>query len=111
MTDESEPLAVGDLIKTNYNTGPYRVVEIKRGCTCPAYLDELNSGGRTLPPAPDHLHITCVKPADARQKGYYWLNRYLEEKGRIRSVDSDDEVIVVGKAAGQLSLFDKGFAR
>jgi hypothetical protein len=32
-----------------------------------------------------------------RPKNHYWVNRYREEKGRIRSVDTDDEVFVVGK--------------
>jgi hypothetical protein len=106
MTDNPEPLAVGDIIETNYQTGPYRVVDIQRGWTCPSYLEELNSGGRELPPAPAHLQVTCVKPdAEDRAGNHYWLNRYLEEKGRIRSVDTPDEIFVVGKAKGQLSLF------
>ena len=106
MIDEPEPLAVGDIIKTNYNTGPYRVIDIQRGCMCQSYLDDLNSGGRELPPAPEHLHLTLVKPDEGERKNnHYWLNRYLEEKGRIRSVDTDDEIFVVGKAKGQMSLF------
>jgi hypothetical protein len=106
MNDDPEPLAVGDIIKTNYETGPYRVVGIMRGCTCPNYVAELNAGRNKLPPAPEHLHLTLVKPdEEGRGKNHYWLNRYLEEKGRIRSVDTDDEIFVVGKAKGQISLF------
>jgi hypothetical protein len=106
MTDETEPLAVGDVIKTNYETGPYRVVDIQRGCTCPSYVEHLNSGFKELPPAPEHMHLTLVKSEEEdRTKNHYWLNRYLEEKGRIRSVDTPDEIFVVGKAKGQMSLF------
>jgi hypothetical protein len=49
MTDAPEPLAIGDIVKTNYETGPYRVVDIHRDCTSPNYVDHLNAGGRTLP--------------------------------------------------------------
>jgi hypothetical protein len=106
MTDEPEPLAVGAIIKTNYETGLHRVVDVMRGCTCPNYVAQLNAGGRNLPPAPEHIHVTCVKPDEEdRPKNHYWLNRYLEEKGRIHSVDTDDEIFVVGKAKGQMSLF------
>ena len=76
-----------------------------RGCTCPSYVAQLNSQ-RKLPPAPEHLHRTLVKPDEPERRGnHYFLNRYLEEKGHTRSVDSADEIFVVGKAKGQLSLF------
>lgn len=101
MTEE--PLEVGDIVKTNYDTGPYRIEDIHRGCTCPNYVGQLNSR-RKLPPAPEHIHLTLTKP-DERRGGHYFLNRYLEEKGRIRSVDTADEIIVVGKSKGQMSLF------
>jgi hypothetical protein len=42
MTDDLEPLAVGDIVKTSYETDPYRVVDIRRGCTCPSYVERLN---------------------------------------------------------------------
>jgi hypothetical protein len=35
----------------------------------------------------------------------HWLNRYLEEKGRIVSLDGPDEIFVVGKTKGQTPLF------
>ncbi len=106
MTYDPEPLAPGDIIKTNYETGPYRVVDVMRGCTCPNYVEELNAGRNKLPPAPEHIHVTCVKPDEEdRAKNHYWINRYLEEKGRIHSVDTPDEIFVIGKAKGQISLF------
>lgn len=88
--DDPQPLAVGDIIQTKYESGPYRVVDIRRGCTCPNYVAQLNSRTK-LPPAPAHLHVTCVPPdAPEERKDYYWLNCYLEEKSRIRNVDSPD---------------------
>ena len=106
MSDTFQKLAVGDIIETNYNTGPYRIVEITRGCTCASYLDTLNNMGEELPPDPEHIHLTLTNPNEPDNKNNrYWINRYLEENGRFVSADNDDEVFVVGKAKGQLSLF------
>jgi hypothetical protein len=64
------------------------------------------STGARKNPALEHLHLTLVKPDEPdRPKNYYWLKRYHEEKGHIRSVDSDDEVFVIGRAKGQMTLF------
>lgn len=99
-------MIIGDIIKTSYGTWPYRIVEIQRGCRCMAYLGIVN--GAPELPAPEHLHITCVKPEEpTERKNHYWLNRYVEEKGRIRRLDSDDEIIVLANGVGQLSLFDR----
>jgi hypothetical protein len=45
-------LRQGMLIKTNYNTGPYRIKKIKRGCTCAHVLAEINMNNppATTPP-------------------------------------------------------------
>lgn len=63
-------LEPGMLIKTNYS-GPYRIVDIERGCTCPFYLDELNMED---PPAqPPHLHLTLSRPDGAGR--YYCFGK------------------------------------
>jgi hypothetical protein len=68
-----ERLEVGMLIRTNYS-GPYRILEIKRGCTCPSYLDTMNMA--TPPSSPEHIHLVLTNP-DGSDK--YWLNHFIEE--------------------------------
>ena len=66
-------LEVGMLIKTNYS-GPYRIKEIERGCTCPLYLDQINMAN---PPAqPKHIHLVVTSP-DGSERSY--LGYYDEE--------------------------------
>lgn len=111
-------IEIGDIVRTSYGTGPYRVVEIVRDCCCPAYLDTLNY--RNPPASPPHFHLTLVKadcpigkePQTPGGKGFYWLNGYAEKGGRYVNVwggfydGRKDEIIVEGHAAGaQLELF------
>jgi hypothetical protein len=67
-------LAQGMLIKTNYNTGPYRIKKIKRDCTCAHFLAEINMNNP--PPLPPHLHLTVTNPDGS---GEFYLNYYDEE--------------------------------
>jgi len=67
------------LIKTNYS-GPYRIVEVDRNCTCPSYLDSISS--RSPKPREPHIHITCTSPDG---QGRYYLNGWLEDS--LRSID------------------------
>jgi hypothetical protein len=62
------------LIKTNYNTGPYRIKKIMRGCTCAHVLAEINMN--TPPPLPPHLHLIVTNPDGS---GKFYLNYYDEE--------------------------------
>jgi hypothetical protein len=98
----------GDIVKTNYNGGPYRFVYIHRGCTCPNNVESLNAGGQKLPPAPEHIHITGVAAAArirwAQGEQDVFLNRYLEKKGRIKSVDTEDEIFGSARPRGQMRL-------
>lgn len=107
-------IEVGDIVRTSYGTGPYRVVDVMRDCTCPAPLDVMNM--RKPPASPPHFHLTLVKgdcPIGKEPRrgetmaGYYWLNGYAEKNGRYLSVWQGDELTVERKGAGvQLCLFD-----
>ena len=66
-------LEKGMLIKTNYS-GPYRIMQIVRGCTCPLYADVLDMA--EPPPQPPHLHLTLTSP-DGSGKSY--LGHFVEE--------------------------------
>ena len=67
-------LEVGMLIETNYS-GPYRIVEIERDCTCPLYLDELEMDD-DAPPQPPHIHLVL---SDPNGRGRYYLSHFIEE--------------------------------
>jgi len=69
-------LRVGMYVRTNYNTGPYEVLEITRGCTCPQYLDTIEMADP--PPSKPHIHLVCCKPGESRRSEYY-LAGYDEE--------------------------------
>jgi len=62
-------LEKGMLIRTNYS-GPYRILKIIRGCTCPSYLDTTNKDN------PPHIHLTVTRPDGSRK---CWLNYFVEE--------------------------------
>ena len=71
---ERKRLEPGMLIKTNYSSEPYRIVEVERGCTCPFYLDEIDLDE---PPAqPEHIHLTLTRPDGT---GRFWMGHYVEE--------------------------------
>jgi len=93
----------GDIIKTSYDTGPYEVLEILRGCTCADYIDTLN--GHQIPREP-HMHFTCHGVKDGR-KGYY-LNGYIETpEGRYICLNrpapgkEPDEIFIIGHVEDQ----------
>ena len=69
-------LEIGQLIKTNYDTGPYpyKVISIIRGCTCTHLLDEIENIEKPLPP---HLHLRLEDMKDGKKDSY--LNYYDEE--------------------------------
>lgn len=46
-------IEIGQILRTNYGTGPYRVERITRGCTCKAPLDFNDEG----PDMPAHVHL------------------------------------------------------
>jgi len=102
-------LEPGMLIKTNYS-GPYRIVSITRGCTCPLYLDEINM--KDPPDQPPHIHLTCCDPDTPRK--LYWLNWYDEETllsltqsycGQKTELDYDVIIVLDNDKPVQRTLF------
>lgn len=94
-------LEKGMLIKTNYGTGPYRIISVKRGCTCPSYLDSINL--RDPPDRPEHIHIYLEDP-DNKRKSKSFLGGYIEET--LTHLDGKDKIEIL-KSDGpvQGSLF------
>lgn len=79
---------VGDVVKTNYGTGPYRVEEVSGLCTCPSYQSELEDDGTLSRP---HVHLVLTKVGDTKKrKARYWLNGY--DPATLQSVWSDDRI-------------------
>jgi hypothetical protein len=71
-------LEKGILIRTNYS-GPYRIMDIRRGCTCPSYLDSIDMEN---PPAQrPHVDLVCSRPDGT---GRFYLNGWIE--GTLRSI-------------------------
>ena len=96
-------LAVGDIVRTSYGTGPFEVLEVWTGCTCPKYLDQLNFPGRAPASAP-HIHLVA---RDLRNGKKAWLSGYEAET--LRSVWNRDWLLVV-KAPGAQGELDFGRA-
>jgi hypothetical protein len=96
----SRRLEIGDTVSTSYNTGPYKVKKIMRGCTCPSFVQSLN-GDDT--PSREHMHILCKKDGD---KSDYYLNGFDED---LKSVWNSDSLILHNVATinkpVQLTLF------
>lgn len=102
-------LEPGMLIKTNYS-GPYRIQSIKRDCTCPLYIDEINMADP--PPTPSHIHIVCTMPGGS---GKYWLGHWLEDSllsltksycGGKTELDYDRIEVLPSDQPIQLTMFD-----
>lgn len=88
-------LEIGDIVKTNYNTGPYAIAEIIRGCTCPKYLDEINFDDP--PPSAPHIHLVVFPVVrgivDRHKSRHCYLSGYNEKT--LKSVwDNDDKLIL-----------------
>jgi len=66
-------LEPGMLIKTNYS-GPYRIKRVRRGCTCPNYIDSLNM--KNPPASPSHIHLEVTRPDGT---GDFSVCRFFEE--------------------------------
>jgi hypothetical protein len=67
------------IIKTNYS-GPYRIKNVSRGCTCPSYIDEISM--QDPPPGPPHIHVVCTKTDGT---GEFFLTRW--DENTLRSLD------------------------
>lgn len=87
---------VGEIVRTSYNTGPYVIKESLGPCTCPSYLDTINTQD---PPYSDiHYHLT-VQQVDENglevRDSPSWLNGYREDG---TNVWRDDYLIFIGIA-------------
>lgn len=63
---------VGEIVRTNYATGPYRIIRVSESCCCPRAIDSTNM--RNPPTSKPHFHLTCEL---LNKKGHYYLNGYL----------------------------------
>ena len=63
----------GMLIKTNYS-GPYRIKNLRRDCTCPSYLSQINDA--TPRRRPRHLRMVLTRPDGS---GEFYLDGFIEE--------------------------------
>lgn len=97
-------IMVGDVVRTSYGTGPYRVDHIIRGCTCPDYTDEIN-GFDDAPPSSPHLHLGVTGCGGDHNDGeIFALSGYDEDT--LESVwIPGDRIEVVGSATAQLDMF------
>jgi len=69
----SEPeFYVGEIVRTNYETGPYRITRISEPCCCPRYSDAINM--RNPPASKAHFHLTCEL---LNKKGHFHLHGFL----------------------------------
>ena len=83
-------LRIGEIVRTSYDTGPYRIVGLSEPCTCPHYLHQIE-GDDT--PSETHYHLTCVD-LNGREA---WLGGYRADG---TNVWSDDQLIFDGIEAG-----------
>lgn len=101
----SQPVFVGDIVRTNYGTGPYEVIDVDGPCTCPEYIREIE-GDET--PSPEHYHITCRGLTERYHGGKFWLNGYVLRGSRILNVwNRNDEIFIVKAGVRQQELFEE----
>lgn len=79
---------VGMRVRTSYNSGPYVIVQVYKGCTCPSFVDSLNLGDKA-PKSRPHVHLIC-KRLDENSRDKYYLNGYDEN---LNSVWGNDYLI------------------
>lgn len=70
-------LEVGHIIRTNYDTGPFRIQSILRGCTCTHILDSIESRELPLPP---HTHLVLRYITRDHNEGKEGYIGYLDEE-------------------------------
>ena len=91
-------LEVGQTIKTNYDTGPYKIVSIERNCRCPGIMDVINDSG--VIESNPHAHLIV---RDLKDKKLGYLNWYDEDT--LKSVVNRDRIIMLSNDRPiQLSL-------
>ena len=73
---------VGQIVKTSYDTGPYRITKVSELCDCPSFFDVLDNRPdiRSRP----HYHLTCVRATtepdkyNIKRQSEYYLNGFDE---------------------------------
>jgi len=92
----------GDIVRTNYGTGPYRICHITRGCVCSSYVDCINNMEKPSKPHV-HLMVRSLDPIGSKMPSY--LNGY--DEGTLRSVwnDTDELIVLPPDRPIQTSLF------
>lgn len=85
-------LEKGHIIKTSYDTGPYRVIGITRGCTCPHILDEINNFSDPQPPSEPHMHLWLKGLEGHNKDKNFYMNWYREDT--LECIKSKDKIII-----------------
>lgn len=91
-------LELGDVVKTNYGTGPYCITKIVRGCRCSTFIEE-GDGIYTLP---EHVHLTVRhthNSTNCQEEGKDCFLNYYDEAS-LKSVRGEAFLILV--PTGQL---------
>lgn len=94
-------IKVGDIIRTNYNTGPYRVVSVCGPFTEPSFVDSLNMG-KDAPKSPPHFSYVCEQ-LDSKRRNPFYLNGYdgvthknvWRNSDRIITLDEDSLLTLI----------------
>jgi hypothetical protein len=81
-------IEIGDLVKTSYGTGPFRIVKIVRGCHCPRNYDE------SPLPSYGHIHLMVQYETHDHNHGKMgYLNGYREDD--LCSIWNSDYLILL----------------
>ena len=95
-------LCIGEVVRTSYGTGPYRVVRATGPNTSPSFLDSINGIDR---PSEPHFNLVChdINSLPGRKSRESYLNGYRLDG---TSVWSDDFLIFESVTVGvNLRLF------
>lgn len=90
-------LEKGMVVRTNYDTGPFRIIGITRECVCPHILDTINRFD-SAPPLPAHTHLWLRYITKDHNEGKEAFIGYLDEES-LRTYGeggewSGDEIIL-----------------
>lgn len=84
-------IAINQIVRTSYGTGPYRITGFSGPHMSPSYINTLD--GDDTPSEP-HYDITCTHIVSG---GEYYLNGYRADG---TSVETDDKLFFDGLAPG-----------
>jgi len=95
--DFMDHLDVGDIIKTNYRTGPYKVEAIH---ICDTIYDPRIAEEVNLPEEAYGFSMELLDPEHPRKARSY-LNNYIIQDGRFLSQATDDEIFKVSETVSK----------